>query len=196
MIAMIKGEVVALSVPVVCVMTAGGVGYNIEMAVNDFCRMQLGEMVNLHTHLAVREDQHSLYGFCYPSDKEVFKKLIKINGVGAKMALAILSSMSATDLAEHIAANNETALTRIPGVGKKTAQRLIIEMTGKLDAGDRLSLDKPKGTQMQLVYEIESALIGLGYKEKEAQSAIKQCYQDGMDTQSLLKSALKVLSGF
>ncbi|MDO5651264.1 MAG: Holliday junction branch migration protein RuvA [Moraxella sp.] len=202
MIGIITGKVVQLSAPTVCVMTAGGVGYDVELTVPSFCGLSIDNDVLLYTHMVVREDYHGLYGFVDKQDRDAFRKLIKITGVGAKMALAMLSAMSAGELKSCVDTANETALVRIPGVGKKTAQRLLIELKGKLDEfSDGASLsstnsDNLMSNQMQVLAEVESALIGLGYKDKEAQSAIKNAYTDGMDTQDLLKNSLKQLSGF
>ncbi|MDO4250690.1 MAG: Holliday junction branch migration protein RuvA [Moraxella sp.] len=205
MIAMILGEVKQLQLPVACVVTAGGVGYEVELPLSSFCQLQLGDQVSLWTHMMVREDAHSLYGFVEKNDRDAFRKLIKINGVGAKMALAMLSSMTAAKLCECIETGDEATLTRIPGVGKKTAQRLLIELKGKLEefASDAPLFDRvdaPKvGNDMAILAEVEGALISLGYKDKEAQQAIKHAKADlgdGLDTQTLLKATLKQLAKF
>ncbi len=207
MIGMITGQVVHLSAPVVCVMTTSGVGYEVELPIQTFCQMTLGEMTTLHTHLVVREDAQLLYGFIGRTEREVFRRLLKITGVGAKMALAILSTLSLAELKRAAMSDNEDSLVRVPGIGKKTAQRLIIELKDKLsdvDADDGMSVSgelfgsEPSArSQMQIIAEVESALMSLGYKEKEAQAAIKAVDGDVLDdTQKLLKAALKQLSGF
>lgn len=207
MIGMIKGQVTHLSAPVACVMTASGVGYEIELPLPSFCQLQLNSEALIWTHHHVREDAQLLYGFILPADREVFRKLIKINGVGAKMALAMLSSMSASELKMHVANEDDAALTRIPGIGKKTAQRLLIELKDKLndvEGGDLPLLMNQAGdiipSEGSIIAEVESALLGLGYKDKEAQQAIKAARSstdEGFeDTQSLLKATLKQLSNF
>lgn len=210
MIAILKGDICHLSAPVACVMTTGGVGYDVEMSIPTFCTLTLGQSATLFTHLHVREDAHQLFGFATPKEREVFRKLIKINGVGAKMALAILSTLPPDELAQAVEYGDENALTRVAGVGKKTAQRLIIELKGKLDGGAEHGLfDVPATAQatpthapnpMHVIAETESALVSLGYKEKEAQSAIKTAKQslsdDELTTSNLLKASLKLLSGF
>ncbi|MDO4449878.1 MAG: Holliday junction branch migration protein RuvA [Moraxella sp.] len=209
MIAILKGEICHLSAPVACVMTSGGVGYDVEMSIPTFCTLTLGQSVTLFTHLHVREDAHQLFGFATPKEREVFRKLIKTSGVGAKMALAILSTLPPDELAQAVEYDDENALTRVAGVGKKTAQRLIIELKGKLDGGTETGLfNMPTTTQpalqtanpMHVIAETESALVSLGYKEKEAQSAIKTAKQnlsdDDLTTSNLLKASLKLLSGF
>lgn len=208
MIAILKGEICHLSAPSACVMTANGVGYEVEFPLPSFCQLTMGEQVQLWTHFVVREDAQSLYGFIHRSDRDVFRKLIKINGVGAKMALAMLSALSASELKRAVEQEDDSALVRIPGIGKKTAQRLIIELKGKLGEfggmvefggqGEFFDTNVSQSNQMHAIAEVESALIGLGYKEKEAQSAIKKAQVDleEINTSALLKAALKQLSGF
>lgn len=204
MIALIRGEICHLSAPTVCVMTQSGVGYEMELPIPDFCQLTLGSSVTLFTHLHVREDAQLLFGFLEKQDREVFRTLIKITGVGAKMALAMLSAMPASQLKRAVEMDDDHALTKIPGIGKKTAQRLVIELKGKLtdigvvsmqDDGGLFQVETT-GSVMQVIAEVESALISLGYKEKEAQNAIKKVQSDEQDTQALLKAALKQLSGF
>ena len=133
----------------------------------------------------MREDAHLLFGFLTPHDKELFRQLLKINGVGAKMALAIMSTLTLDELKHYVQTNNETALTRIPGVGKKTAQRLIIELADKLknlggenvihqqSLMNEMQNDTNQNNEMYIIAEVEAGLMALGYKEKEAQLAIK-----------------------
>ena len=126
MIGLIQGQVHHLMAPTVVVMTPAGVGYEIEMPLNAFCQVQLNQSVTLWTHFLVREDAQLLFGFLSHSDREVFRLLLKVNGVGAKMALAMMSTVTVQELHQFVMNNDELALTRIPGVGKKTAQRLIV----------------------------------------------------------------------
>ena len=154
----------------------------------------------------MREDAQLLYGFIDRKERDVFRQLIKINGVGAKMALAMLSAMSPAELKMHVEQDSETALTRIPGIGKKTAQRLLIELKDKLknievDSSGLELTSQPVAVSHEgnVIAEVEGALISLGYKEKEAQQAIKAAKRNGdvfEDTQSLLKATLQQLSGF
>lgn len=209
MIGLIKGRVVYLAAPVASVLTASGVGYDIELPLPSFCQLQLEAECTIWTHLHVREDAQLLYGFADRQEREVFRQLIKINGVGAKMALTMLSAMSAQELKMHVEQGSEVALTRIPGIGKKTAQRLLIELKDKLKAvqmdGLPLAMDAdtemPTGASnvMAVIAEVEGALISLGYKEKEAQQAIKAARaadETLADTQGLLKATLKQLATF
>lgn len=209
MIGFIKGLVHYLNAPLACIMTPNGIGYEIELPVPSFCQLTLGGEVGVYTHLLVREDAQLLYGFIDKQERDLFRKLIKINGVGAKMALAILSSLSAAELKHTVEQGDDSALVRIPGIGKKTAQRLIIELKGRLldfegvtnnftGQGEFFDENVHQTNQMHIIAEVESALIGLGYKEKEAQNAIKQAKLDldNMDTSGLLKASLRQLSGF
>lgn len=209
MIALLQGEICHLSAPNATIMTTIGVGYEVELPLSSFVQLRPNDTATIWTHLVVREDAQVLCGFIHRHDRDAFRKLIKINGVGAKMALAMLSNLSASEINHAIETGNELTLTRIPGVGKKTAQRLIIELKGKLNefVGDVNPLaDNFDGTlfesvtpnEMAILAEVESALLSLGYKEKEAQTAIKNAKVglDNVDTQSLLKATLKQLAKF
>lgn len=206
MIGLITGQVRYLVAPTACIMTASGVGYEIELPLPSFCQLQLEQQASIWTHFHVREDAQLLYGFIDRRERDVFRQLIKINGLGAKMALAMLSAMSAAELKMHVEQESEAALTRIPGIGKKTAQRLLIELKDKLKniEVDNTSLEltyQPVALSHEgsIIAEVEGALISLGYKEKEAQQAIKAAKSNGdvfEDTQGLLKATLQQLSGF
>lgn len=203
---MISGQVQHLLAPTAVIMTASGVGYEIELPLNAFCQLQLNQSAILWTQLIVREDAHLLFGFLSHQERELFRQLLKVNGVGAKMALAMMSTLSLTELKRHVVNADEAALTRIPGVGKKTAQRLIVELADKLKKlGDDIGSDERSTIEMPLdtsneafvIAEVESALIALGYRDKEAQAAIKiakSTLNEPLTTQSLLKSALKSLA--
>lgn len=206
MIGLITGQVQYLMAPTACIMTASGVGYDIELPLPSFCQLELNQQASIWTHFHVREDAQLLFGFIDRKEREVFRQLIKINGVGAKMALAMLSAMSAAELKMHVEQESEAALTRIPGIGKKTAQRLLIELKDKLKhiEVDNSALDlvvQPAAVSAEgsIIAEVEGALMSLGYREKEAQQAIKAAKSSGDtfgDTQSLLKATLQQLSGF
>ncbi|PYE39632.1 Holliday junction branch migration protein RuvA [Psychrobacter fozii] len=206
MIGLITGQVQYLMAPTACIMTTSGVGYDIELPLPSFCQLHLNEQASIWTHFHVREDAQLLYGFIDRKERDVFRQLIKINGVGAKMALAMLSAMSAAELKMHVEQDSETALTRIPGIGKKTAQRLLIELKDKLKniEVDNSNLEfaiQPAeiSAEDNIIAEVEGALISLGYKEKEAQQAIKAAKSKGdvfADTQGLLKATLQQLSTF
>jgi len=204
MIGLIQGQVHHLMAPTVVVMTTAGVGYEIEMPLNAFCQVQLNQSVTLWTHFLVREDAQLLFGFLSHSDREVFRLLLKVNGVGAKMALAMMSTVTVQELHQFVMNNDELALTRIPGVGKKTAQRLIVELKDKIKhLGDTsgfapsLPLATDSDNEGIIIAEVEAGLIALGYRDKEAQAAIKlakSTIDSPLTTQNLLKASLKNLA--
>ena len=204
MIGLIQGQVHHLMAPTVVVMTTAGVGYEIEMPLNAFCQVQLNQSVTLWTHFLVREDAQLLFGFLSHSDREVFRLLLKVNGVGAKMALAMMSTVTVQELHQFVMNNDELALTRIPGVGKKTAQRLIVELKDKIKhLGDTsgfapsLTLETDSGNEGIIIAEVEAGLIALGYRDKEAQAAIKlakSAIDSPLTIQNLLKASLKNLA--
>jgi Holliday junction DNA helicase RuvA len=163
----------------------GGVGYEVEVPMSTFYSLPAaGEAVTLHTHLVVREDAHVLYGFATLEERTVFRQLIKISGVGARTALAVLSGLSVGDLAQAVALQEAQTLTRIPGIGKKTAERLLLELKGKLaDA-------KPSASGSG---DVLNALLGLGYSEKEALAAVKGL-PAGIAVAEGIRAALKALA--
>ncbi len=203
MIALLQGKVIHLSAPMAIIATNSGVGYEVELTVPSFCQLQLDKDVQIWTYQHVREDANLLYGFSTYRDRELFRQLLKINGVGAKMALAILSTLSVVELKQCVDNDEVATLTRISGIGKKTAQRLLIELKDKLNDIEILATDKPisetnpQNIKNQIISETKSALISLGYKEKEAEQAIKLVQkQDNIHetTQTLLKASLQQLA--
>lgn len=168
-----------------------GVGYEVSVPMSTFYNLPaLGEKVVLLTHLAVREDAHLLYGFGTAQERNVYKQLIKITGVGARMALSILSGMSVADLAQAITMQEAGRLTRVPGIGKKTAERLLLELKGKLGA----DLGSAGGLLVSdAASDILNALLALGYSDKEALQASKQI-PAGSGVSDGIKLALKALS--
>ncbi|QAU35749.1 Holliday junction branch migration protein RuvA [Janthinobacterium sp. 17J80-10] len=168
-----------------------GVGYEVGVPMSTFYNLPaLGEKVVLLTHLAVREDAHLLYGFASAEERNVFKELIKISGVGARTALAILSGMSVADLVQAITLQESGRLTRVPGIGKKTAERLLLELKGKLGADLGAAGAAAQGDAGS---DIMNALLALGYSEKEAVLALKQV-PAGTGVSEGIKLALKALS--
>jgi Holliday junction DNA helicase RuvA len=168
-----------------------GVGYEVDVPMSTFYNLPpVGEKVVLLTHLAVREDAHLLYGFGTVEERNAFKQLIKISGVGARTALSILSGMSVGDLAQAITVQEAGRLTKIPGIGKKTAERLLLELKGKLgaDLGAVGIMQHSDATN-----DILNALIALGYSDKEAMQALKQV-PTGTGVSDGIKLALKALS--
>ncbi len=178
-----------------------GVGYEVEAPMSTFYKLPIdkNEAVTLHTHLVVRDDAHLLFGFSTLSERVMFRTLIKINGVGAKMALAILSSMEAEEFAQIILAEDATALTRVPGVGKKTADRLIVEMRDKLpkdlEPSNTLSggvgASLATGVSSSAATQAAAALQSLGYKPAEAAKLVAAVEEYGLETEALIRLALK-----
>jgi holliday junction DNA helicase RuvA len=168
-----------------------GVGYEVDVPMSTFYNLPaLGDKVVLLTHMAVREDAHLLFGFGSAEERNVFKQLIKISGVGARTALSILSGMSVADLSQAITLQEAGRLTKVPGIGKKTAERLLLELKGKLGA----DLGAVGGiVHNDATSDILNALIALGYSDKEAMLALKQV-PAGTGVSDGIKLALKALS--
>ncbi len=191
MIGRITGTLIEKHPPQIVVDVAG-VGYELDVPMSTLYHLPaIGERVALHTHMVVREDAQLLYGFGSESERASFRQLIKITGVGPKMALAVLSGLSAADLAQAVVMQDVTLLTKIPGVGKKTAERLLLELKGKI--ADAL----PVGTAPQQVASVNSdvlnALLALGYNEREASAAVRQMAAD-VSVEDGIRLALKWLS--
>ncbi|HEY9545803.1 MAG TPA: Holliday junction branch migration protein RuvA [Solimonas sp.] len=191
MIGRISGRLV-LKQPPLLLVDVGGVGYEVEAPMSTFYKLPAtGETVTLQTHQTVREDAHLLFGFATATEKTLFRELIKISGVGPKLALTVLSGVSVEDFWNTIRAGDVARLTKLPGVGRKTAERLVIEMRdkagaeGETGAGIRLAVD---GSALG---EAKSALAALGYKPAEIQRFTEAVYKDGMSTEQIIQEALK-----
>ncbi len=172
----------------------GGVGYEVDVPMSTFYSLpRIGDTVTLCTHLTIREDAHLLYGFATERERHAFRALIRISGVGAKTALALLSGMDVDGLAEAVVLQETARLTRVPGIGKKTAERLLLELKGKL--GDALpgvpGADAP--AERSDANDVLNALLALGYSDKEAMFAVKQV-PPGTAVGDGIRMALKVLS--
>ncbi len=211
MIGYLKGYLVEKQPPFL-VVDVHGVGYEVEASMNTFFRLpELGTSITLHTHFVVREDAQLLYGFADKAERSLFRSLIKANGVGPKLALSILSGMTTDDFVRCLQREDATALTRIPGVGKKTAERLIVELRDKVKhlqsfepdeftlTGDDVGNGDISVNVTQLKDEAESALVALGYKPVQATKAIAQAekqLQGDASVEDLIRLALKsMLSG-
>ena len=171
---------------------AGGVGYEVEVPMSTFYNLPAsGERVTLLTHLLVREDAHLLYGFASDSERRAFRQLLKISGIGARTALAVLSGMSVGELVETVAAQEAGRLVKIPGIGKKTAERLLLELKGKLGTEmiGGVAVNRPRPAAS----DVMNALLGLGYSDKEAQLAVKQL-PEGLSVSEGIRQALKSLA--
>jgi Holliday junction DNA helicase RuvA len=171
---------------------AHGVGYELEAPMSTFYGLpSVGSEVRLLTHLVVREDAHVLYGFASDDERRLFRTLLKVSGVGPKIALGILSGISVETFRQFVAGNDAAALTRIPGVGRKTAERLIVEMRDRLDgliAAPQLDGEAPAGGAEG---EAFSALVALGYKPVEATRLLKAAALQGATTEELIRRALQ-----
>jgi len=172
----------------------GGVGYEVEISLTTYAQVLETEgPVTVHTHLVVRDDAHLLYGFASIGEREMFRTLIKVNGVGPRMALGILSGLDSASFARAVTGNDVKALTALPGVGKKTAERLIIEMRDKVDSFDVSGSDNLSTITNSVIEDAESALIGLGYRPQEAARAVSRVSDPAEDVESLIRQALKLL---
>ncbi len=191
MIGRLTGLLLEKSPPQITV-EAAGVGYELEVPMSTFYGLPAaGERVTLLTHLVVREDAHLLYGFSTDSERRAFRQLLKISGVGARTALAVLSGMSVAELVEAVAAQESGRLVKIPGIGRKTAERLLLELKGKL-AGDALA-GVAVNRQAPAMGDVVNALLALGYSDKEAAQAVKQL-PGGLSLSEGIRQALKSLS--
>ena len=189
MIGKISGKLIERRPPQVIVDVLG-IGYEIDVPMSTFYQLPAtGSEVTLYTHLVVREDAHLLYGFASEQERRVFRQLLKISGVGARTALSVLSGMSVSDLCEAVSAQDGARFTKVPGIGKKTAERLLLELKDKLDVAivSTIAADGGQGG------DILNALLALGYNDKEAAWAVRQlpgspAVADG------IRQALKMLS--
>lgn len=197
MIGYLRGKL-ASKAPPVLVIDVNGVGYEVEAPMTTFYNLpKLGEEVKLFTHLVVREDAHILFGFASEADRLMFRTLIKVNGVGPKLALTILSGQSAEEFHRCIHNNDTQTLVRLPGVGKKTAERLIIEMRDRLPELDGSSVSTQTGETIlptiaaQPVQEAISALCALGYKPQDAGRMVRAIPVEGKSCEDIIRLALQ-----
>jgi len=196
MIGRLRGTLVEKKPPQL-LLEVGGVGYEVEAPMSTFYQLPAtGAEVVLHTHLVVREDAHLLFGFASERERGLFRTLLKVNGVGAKMALAILSGMNADTFARCVHEGDSAALTRLPGIGKKTAERLIVEMR------DRLNDWQPEATLVPAaaaplaevrdeLKDAISALVALGYKPPEASRMVSGIDSAGKNSEEIIRAALQ-----
>jgi Holliday junction DNA helicase RuvA len=186
MIGRIRGEFVAAGADTVTV-DVGGVGYEIAVTGRTFLELPgVGSEIVLHTHLHVREDQLALFGFTTADDRDLFRLLMGVSGVGPRVGLAILATMTADDLRKVVATDDAAALTAVPGIGKRSAQKLLLELRPKLDMPDgELQASGPLG-------EVRTALEGLGYQSDEISSVLRDFPSD-LPIEELLKRSLQAL---
>lgn len=197
MIAWLQGKIIDNHQPGKLVIDVQGVGYDVETSLQSFFEVATADSVGLHIHTVVREDAFLLYGFLHKQERALFRALIKVNGIGPKSAMAILSSITPADFVHCIQSDNADLLTKIPGVGKKTAQRLLVEMRDSLKdfavsegikSADNISLATAKAHE-----EAVSALVALGYKLQEATRVIRKLDDGEKSCEQLIRQALQVL---
>jgi Holliday junction DNA helicase RuvA len=196
MISRLTGILLTKQAPTI-LLDVQGVGYEIDVPLTTFFDLpNAGATVTLHTHLAIREDAHQLFGFLQETDQRLFRTLLKVNGVGARTALGILSGMNAQDVISCVLKENISMLTKIPGIGRKTAERLVIELR------DRLKTFHHKDAAMALNGTLKdeanspkddaiNALVALGYKPLDAAKAVDKCYNSDHSSETLIKLALQ-----
>lgn len=206
MIGFLRGKLVQKQPPMLLI-DVNGVGYEVEAPMSTFYQLEAAlEEVTILTHMHVREDAQLLFGFSSESERTLFRTLIKVNGVGAKMALGILSAMSVHEFCSNVDNGDITALTKIPGVGKKTAERLQIEMRDRLkpviDSGildyqpaNTVAAGSTTPVQQQIGNSIQQsacdALIALGYKSSQAEKMVSAVYEEGQTLETIIKRALQ-----
>jgi holliday junction DNA helicase RuvA len=175
-----------------------GVGYELEAPMSTFYDLPAaGERVTLYTHLVVREDAHLLYGFTRESTRQLFRSLLKVNGVGPRVALAVLSGLTEQELLTCLAHEDIARLTKVPGIGRKTAERLVIELRDKVDLAGAPAAGAARQATVPAdpVSEAVSALIALGYKPVEASRAVSGVPNEGLKSEDIIRQALKGLAG-
>jgi Holliday junction DNA helicase RuvA len=194
-IGLLRGRLLARQPPSL-LLDVQGVGYEVDAPMTTFYELpDVGADVTLYTHLAVREDAHTLYGFLKLSDRNLFRTLLKVNGVGARLALAILSGMETSRFISCVQEGDTAALVRLPGIGKKTAERLIIELRDRLETGQGGASaaigDLSAVTAATPVEDAVSALVGLGYKPQEASRMVRTIDVQELSSEEIIRRALQ-----
>jgi Holliday junction DNA helicase RuvA len=192
MIGKLTGQLLEKNPPQILV-DCHGVGYEVDVPMSTFYQLPaIGQTVSLLTHFVVREDAQILYGFASAAEREAFRQLIRISGVGPRTALSVLSGMSVTELAQAVTAQEAGRIVKVPGIGKKTAERLLLELKGKLGA-DLPALGAAASAVGDAAADIQQALMALGYNEKDAAAALK-ALPAGVGVADGIKLALKALA--
>ncbi|MBL1294336.1 MAG: Holliday junction branch migration protein RuvA [Thiotrichales bacterium] len=196
MIAQLRGRLLAKRPPAV-LLDVNGVGYEVEAPMSTFYVLPpVDQEIIIHTHMIVREDAQLLYGFASLQERSLFRDLIKVNGVGAKLALTILSGVSVIDFKHYVLDDNSAALVRLPGIGKKTAERLIIEMRDRIGdieegANGSAATALTPGLPDSPLADAVSALMGLGYKSQDASRMVRQIDDQGLASEEIIRRALQ-----
>ncbi|RKZ35332.1 MAG: Holliday junction branch migration protein RuvA [Gammaproteobacteria bacterium] len=194
MIGWLRGELREKESPYVLI-DVNGVGYEVEAPTMTFSVLpDVGKTITLYTHLQVREDAHNLYGFSSETERNVFRLLLKVSGVGAKLALAILSGMDAASFARCVYEGDTVSLARLPGIGKKTAERLVMEMSDRLERSmtiPRVTAAAEATVHMDPVREAVNALISLGFRPQEASARVQTIETTGLASDEIVRRALR-----
>lgn len=187
--------ILAYKSPAQCMIDVGGVGYSVSHSFTTFSMLpEIGLSVTLAIHTYVREDQLVLYGFAKPEEKALFQRLISVSGVGPKMAMAMLSGLPAADLIEAIGSENGMLLATIPGVGRKTADRIIVELKDKISRDIRAATPMAASSDRRLYEDAVSALVNLGYQRLVAEKTLKAIeWSDKMPIENIIRAALQEL---
>lgn len=198
MIGRLKGTL-AEKQPPHLIVDVNGLGYELEVPMTTLYRLPaVGQAVTLHTHLVVREDAHLLYGFFEKRERELFRELIRLNGVGPKLALALMSGLEVDELVRCVQAQDTSTLVKIPGVGKKTAERLLVELKDRFKAWESMPSIAPLVVEPRVGVAVSSAesdalsaLIALGFKPQEASKAVAAIKEEDLSSEEMIRRALK-----
>jgi holliday junction DNA helicase RuvA len=193
MIGSLRGRIAAKAPPQLT-LEVGGIGYEVEAPMSTFFRLPpVGQETRLLTHLVVREDAHILYGFASEEERGLFRALLKVSGVGPKIALALLSGMTVEAFAQCVRSQDASTLTRVPGIGRKTAERLLVEMRDRLDGTSVTMPASASGTGLASSSESEAfgALVALGYRREEASRLLKSVGEGAYSTEEWIRRALQ-----
>lgn len=207
MIGLIRGTIIEKLPPEILI-EAAGVGYEVQLPMTSFYQLpEIGQEATVYTHFVVREDAQLLFGFADKSERALFRELIKVNGVGPKLALTILSGMSAAQFIQCVSHDDVSGLVRLPGVGKKTAERLLVEMRDRLKklleqqeqgGASTTAIPIPQENTFVVTNDVKeealSALLALGYKSAQASKVINNVFQDGMSSEDLIREALRSMA--
>ena len=195
MIGSLNGLIISKK-PSAVLLEVNGIGYEVHVPLSTSFKLpSVDQTVQLLTHLLVREDQHTLYGFITEDERKLFRALIKISGVGAKLALTILSGINVEGFIRSVQMQDVDTLIHLPGIGKKTAERLLVEMKDKVgQMGDIAQNDTIESKDLRIIKEAHNALTSLGYKSVEARKILDGIDSNGLTVEALLKQALQSLN--
>jgi Holliday junction DNA helicase RuvA len=190
MISLIEGKIISITNGEVIIMTRGGVGYKLSVSPKTLERCQIENEILVDTHLVVREDAHELYGFVDSSEKELFKHFLSVSGVGPKTALHLLALGSVKEISSAIGRGDTDYLTKVSGIGKKTAERIVLELRSKIEVSS-IEYQVLNETNGGVLNDVIDGLIALGYASAEARAVVKKLNADGKTNEQLLKEALQ-----